>query len=57
MNFNLDFKVDKAMNKLSESKTLRIWTYLIVLSVIIGILAWQTAPIILATVELIKALK
>lgn len=45
------------MNKLSESKPLRIWTYLIVLSVIIGILAWQTAPIILATVELIKALK
>lgn len=29
MNFNLDLKVDKAMNKLSESKTLRVWTYII----------------------------
>ncbi|WP_174492712.1 hypothetical protein [Acinetobacter sp. Marseille-Q1623] len=54
MNFNLNMQVDKVMNKLSESKPLRIWSYIIVLSILIGILAWQAAPIILAVVELIK---
>lgn len=44
------------MNKLSESKALRVWSYLIVLSIILGILVWQAAPIILAVVELIKVI-
>ncbi|MDQ9023297.1 hypothetical protein RFI02_19565 [Acinetobacter sichuanensis] len=56
MNFNLNMQVDKVMNKLSESKPLRIWSYIIVLSILIGILAWQAAPIILAVVELIKVI-
>jgi hypothetical protein len=37
MNFNLDLKVDKAMNKLAESKALRTWTYIITLAVILGL--------------------
>jgi hypothetical protein len=57
MNFNLDLKVDKAMNKLSESKTLRIWTYLITLAVILGLLVWQAAPIITAIAKLIEVIK
>lgn len=57
MNFNLDLKVDKAMNKLSESKALRAWTYIITLAGIIGLLVWQAAPIITATAKLIEVLK
>ena len=37
MNFNLDLKVDKAMNQLSESKTLRRWTYIVGFLVIVGV--------------------
>ncbi|QQV11265.1 hypothetical protein [Acinetobacter johnsonii] len=45
------------MNKLSESRTLRVWTYLIMASMIIGILAWQAAPILQAIAKLIEVLK
>ena len=37
MNFNLDLKVDKAMNQLSQSKALRMWTYIAMALIIIGI--------------------
>lgn len=57
MNFNLNVQVDKVMNKLSESRTLRVWTYLIMASMIIGILAWQAAPILQAIAKLIEVLK
>lgn len=57
MNFNLNIQVDKVMNKLSESKPLRIWSYIITSLIIIGVLAWQTPPIILAVVELIKVIR
>lgn len=57
MNFNLYLQVDKAMNKLSESRTLRIWTYVVIALFIIGIAVWQLAPIISATAKLIEALK
>ncbi len=57
MNFNLNLRVDKAMNKLSESKTLRIWTYIIGGGVICGLLIWQLAPIITATARLIEVMK
>ena len=57
MNFNLDLKVDKAMNQLSQSKALRMWTYIAMALIIIGIGVWQFAPIILAIVELIKVTK
>ncbi|ENW93389.1 hypothetical protein F904_01445, partial [Acinetobacter dispersus] len=30
MNFNLNMQVDKVMNKLSGSKVLRVWTYIMV---------------------------
>ncbi|MDH2190493.1 hypothetical protein N5J47_11460 [Acinetobacter sp. GD03645] len=57
MNFNLDLKVDKAMNKLSESKALRIWTYIIAISILFGILLWQAAPILTAIAKLIEVSK
>lgn len=57
MNFNLNMQVDKVMNKLSESKTLRIWTYTIGAIFILGIIFWQLAPILTATAKLIEALK
>lgn len=57
MNFNLNLKVDKAMNQLSQSKALRIWTYIIIFLLIVGMLVWQLAPIIQATVKLIEVLK
>lgn len=57
MNFNLNMQVDKVMNKLSESKTLRVWTYLIVILVIMGIAVWQLAPILTATAKLVEVLK
>jgi uncharacterized protein YqhQ len=57
MNFNLNIQVDKVMNKLSESKTLRVWTYLIMVSIIIGILVWQVAPILQAVAKIIEVTK
>lgn len=46
MNFNLNLKLDKVMDKLSESKVLRYWTYVICIFMILGILCWQAAPIL-----------
>lgn len=57
MNFNLDLKVDKAMNQLSESKVLRRWTYVIGVLVIVGMGTWQLAPILQALAKLIEVLK
>ena len=57
MNFNLNMQVDKVMNKLSESKPLRIWSYIIASLIVIAVLAWQAPPIILAVVELIKVIR
>ena len=57
MNFNLDLKVDKAMNQLSESKVLRRWTYIIGFLVILGMCVWQLAPILQAIAKLIEVLK
>lgn len=34
------------MDKLSESKVLRYWTYVICIFMILGILCWQAAPIL-----------
>ncbi|MBU3845558.1 MAG: hypothetical protein H9855_00995 [Candidatus Acinetobacter avistercoris] len=56
MNFNLNLQVDKVMNKLSESKTLRIWTYMVGLGFILGLLIWQAAPIITAVASLLTVL-
>jgi len=56
MNFNLNLQVDKVMNKLSESKTLRIWTYIVGLGLILGLLIWQAASIITAIATLITVL-
>ena len=57
MNFNLNMQVDKVMNKLSESKPLRVWTYLIMAAIITGILAWQAAPILQAIAKIIEVTK
>lgn len=56
MNFNLNLQVDKVMNKLSESRTLRIWTYIVGLGLILGLLIWQAASIITAIATLITVL-
>lgn len=45
------------MSKLSESKPLRVWTYLIMVSIIIGILAWQAATILQAIAKIIEVTK
>jgi hypothetical protein len=57
MNFNLNLKVDKAMNHLAESKSLRRWTYIISCLVIAGLGTWQLAPILQALAKLIEVLK
>ena len=57
MNFNLDLEVDKAMNRLAESKVLRIWTYIIGVLAIVGVGIWQLAPILQALAKLIEVLK
>ena len=57
MNFNLDLKVDKAMNKLSESNALRRWTYTVLVLIIVGVAIWQLAPSITAIATLIEATK
>ena len=57
MNFNLDLRVDKAMNQLSESKALRRWTYIVCFLVIVGVGTWQLAPILQAMAKLIEVLK
>lgn len=57
MNFNRNLKVDKAMNHLAESKSLRRWTYVISCLVIAGLGTWQLAPILQALAKLIEVLK
>ena len=57
MNFNLDFKVDKAMNQLSESKALRRWTYIVCFLAILGVGMWRLAPIPQAIAKPIEILK
>ncbi|WP_373351034.1 hypothetical protein [Acinetobacter bereziniae] len=57
MDFNLNLKVDKAMDKLSESKILRYWTYVISIFTILGILSWQAASILTGVAKIIEALK
>ncbi|MFW2082960.1 hypothetical protein ACNPQK_18565 [Acinetobacter guillouiae] len=57
MNFNLDLKVDKAMNQLSQSKTLRRWTYIILILSIVGVATWQAAPILQAIAKIIEVTK
>ena len=57
MNFNLNFRVDKALEKLSESKALSIWTYIIAGVVVVGIMIWQAAPILTAVAKIIEVLK
>ncbi|MBJ9370549.1 hypothetical protein [Acinetobacter sp. TGL-Y2] len=57
MDFNLNLKVDKAMDKLSESKILRYWTYVISIFSILGILSWQAASILTGVAKIIEALK
>ena len=54
MNFNLDLKVDKAMNKLSESETLRRWTYNIGFMILAGLAIWRSAPILNALAKIIE---
>ncbi len=56
MNFNLNLRVDKAMDKLSESRTLRVWTYIIGCLVIIGILFLQAAPILASVAKIIEVI-
>jgi hypothetical protein len=57
MNFNLDLKVDKAMNKLSESKTLRVWTYIICCVFLFGITIWKADSILMAIARILEVLK
>ncbi|MEL1746079.1 hypothetical protein [Acinetobacter baumannii] len=57
MNFNLNLQVDKVMNKLSSSKVLRVWTYIMAFVFLIGILIWQAAPILTATSKLIEVIR
>ena len=45
------------MNELSESKTLRRWTYTIGFLVIVSLGTWQLAPILQALAKLIEVLK
>lgn len=44
------------MEKLSENKILRIYTYIVMAFILLGILIIQAAPIILAIAQLIKIL-
>lgn len=57
MNFNLILKVDKAMDKLSESKVLRYWTYVICTFIVVGILSWKAAPILNGIAKILEVLK
>lgn len=57
MNFNLNLQVDKVMNKLSESKSLRVWTYVICCLVIVGLGTWKLAPILTSVAKLIEVTK
>lgn len=44
------------MNKLAESKTLRVWTYIMGCFVIFAILVWKAAPILNGIVQVLKIL-
>ncbi|EGE15097.1 hypothetical protein E9O_05579 [Moraxella catarrhalis 12P80B1] len=37
MNFNINMNLDKVMNAFSQNKTLRVWSYIIAVLVVIGL--------------------
>lgn len=45
------------MNNLSQSKALRMWTYIVMTLIIIGIGVWQPAPILQAIAKILEVLK
>lgn len=57
MNFNLKMQVDKVMNKLSESKALRVWTYIVFRGLIVLAIIWKLAPILEAIAKILEVLK
>lgn len=57
MNFNLDFKVDKVMQHFSESKALRVWSYIIAAMILSGVFICNAASILTAITPLIMASK
>lgn len=48
---------DKAGSELSESKVLRVWTYIICGLFITGLGVWQLAPILTSVAKLIEIMK
>lgn len=46
MDFNINIKMDKAMNAISKNEKLRHWTYTILVLIIIAIIAWKSPDII-----------
>ncbi len=56
MNFNINLKLDKAMDKLSESRTLRVWTYVIGIIIFITVLVMNFGEISIGIADLVRAL-
>lgn len=51
MNYNINIRMDKVMDKLSRHKILRRWSYSICILLIIAIIAWKSPDIINAIAD------
>ena len=57
MNFNLSLQVEKVMKQISDSQTLRRWTYVIGTFGVIALFVWQLAPILQACAVLVATFR
>lgn len=55
MNFNINMNLDKVMNAFSQNKTLRVWSYIIAVLVIIGLLFIFGGELFKGIAEIIRA--
>lgn len=56
-NFNINLEIEKVINKIHESKTVRNWTYTIGLLVILGLVITFGGEFLKGLADLIRALK
>lgn len=57
MNFNMNLNLDKAMNALSTNKTLRIWSYIVIILIIIALFVCFGGDFFKGLADLVRAIQ
>lgn len=57
MNFNIDFNLEQVMDKIGHDKTLRNWTYIVLLFACLFAFLWKCGDIATGLAELVRAIQ